>query len=375
MSATTRLDLAADVVQLTADLVSVPSESFHEAALADLVEAALADIDHLHLTRIGDTVVARTHHGHDERVVLAGHLDTVPAAGNLAATLVPAGGRVPIIGPDGSPVADADCLYGLGSVDMKGGVAVALKCAAELADSNRDVTYVFYSGEEVAAVHNGLARVVAERPELLSDADMAVLLEPSNAQVEAGCQGTLRAVVTVPGRRSHSARAWRGVNAIHGAAEVLNRLVAYEPAEVQIDGLTYREGLNAVFIDGGVAGNVIPDSCRITINYRFAPNRTEAEALDHVREVMAGFDVAADDSAPGALPGLARPAVAAFVAATGGQAQPKFGWTDVARFTELGIPALNFGPGDPSLAHTAEEHVPLAQLRSVYEAMTAWLAP
>ena len=371
----TRLDLSADVVHLTADLVNVPSESFHEAALADLVEAALRDLSHLDVTRIGDTVVARTDLGLAERVVLAGHLDTVPAAGNAAATLVPAGRPVPVIGFDGAEQADVDCLYGLGSVDMKGGVAVALKCAAELPETNRDVTYVFYAGEEVAAEHNGLARVVAERPDLLSDADMAVLLEPSDALVEAGCQGTLRVVVSVPGRRSHSARAWRGVNAIHGAAEVLNRLAAYQPAHVEIDGLTYREGLNAVFIDGGVAGNVIPDSCRITVNYRFAPNRTEAEALDHVREVMSGFDVAVEDSAPGAMPGLARPAVADFVAATGGAANPKFGWTDVARFTELGIPALNFGPGDPSLAHTAEEHVPLAQLRSVYQAMTAWLAP
>lgn len=374
MTTEDRLDLAADVVALTAALVDVPSESFAERHLADLVQAALTALPHLRVDRLGDTVVARTEQGLPERVIIAGHLDTVPAAENQRAIVVPAGAQVPRVGLDGATTAAEDRLYGLGSCDMKGGVAVALKCAHDLETTSRDVTYVFYACEEVAAVHNGLAAVVAERPELLEGADMAVLMEPSDAGVEAGCQGTLRVAVTTRGRRAHSARSWLGDNAVHAAGEVLRRLDAYQPAQVVVDGLTYREGLNAVMINGGVAGNVIPDECTIAVNYRFAPVRSQDQALAHVREVFDGFDIELTDSAPGALPGLDLPAVRDFLAATGTSPRPKFGWTDVARFTELGVPALNFGPGDPSLAHTADEHVPTAQLRSVHATMAAWLA-
>jgi succinyl-diaminopimelate desuccinylase len=263
-------------------------------------------------------------------------------------------------------------LHGLGSCDMKGGVAVALKLAATLAETSRDVTYVFYECEEVEAELNGLYLVSQERPEML-EADFAVLMEPSNAVVEAGCQGTMRVDVSTTGVRAHSARSWNGVNAIHGAAEILNRLTAYQPRRPVIDGLSYHEGLNAIAISGGVAGNVIPDACTVGINYRFAPDRSVAEAEAHLREVFHGFDLAVTDSAPGALPGLDRPAAAAFLDAVGGDANPKFGWTDVSRFSELGIPAVNFGPGNPELAHTQGEFVPLAQLYSCLEQMTTWL--
>jgi succinyl-diaminopimelate desuccinylase len=373
MSPDTTLDLAADIVDLTASLVNVPSESFAEGRLADQVEAALRAESHLSVTRLGNSVVARTSLGRSQRVIIAGHLDTVPSADNDRATLVRADQPVPVVGRDGQALASEDRLYGLGSCDMKGGVAVALSCARRLRTTTRDVTYVFYACEEVAAVHNELGRIVAERPELLDDADMAVLMEPSNAGVEAGCQGTLRVALTVSGRRAHSARSWLGDNAVHKAGEVLRRLEAYSPAQVEIDGLEYREGLNAVWVSGGVAGNVIPDECTVTINYRFAPSTSEAAALDHVREVFEGFEVTVEDTSAGALPGLDRPAVQDFVAATGSTPRPKFGWTDVARFTALGLPALNFGPGDPSLAHTVEEYVPVAQLRSANDAMVRWL--
>ncbi len=373
MPADALLDTAADIVDLTAALVDVPSESYAEGPLADLVERSLRAEPHLSVTRIGDTVIARTELGHPNRVILAGHLDTVPAAGNDRAIVVSVGQPVPVVGRDGVQSAAEDCLYGLGSCDMKGGVAVALKCAHEVTHPTRDVTYVFYACEEVAAADNELGRVVAERPELLDDADMAVLLEPSNARVEAGCQGTLRVAVRTAGRRAHSARAWMGDNAAHKAGEILRRLEAYQPAQVEIDGLTYREGLNAVKVAAGVAGNVIPDECTVTVNYRFAPATSEQTALDHVKEIFTGFDVVVDDSSPGALPGLALPAVADFVASTGQPARAKYGWTDVARFSALGMPALNFGPGDPSLAHTMEEHVPVAQLRAVHDAMVTWL--
>jgi succinyl-diaminopimelate desuccinylase len=351
---TAALDLSVDVVTLTAALVDIESVSHDEATIADAVEAALRPVPHLEVVRDGNTLVARTALGRAERVVVGGHLDTVPVNANLPSRL------------------DGDLLHGLGSCDMKGGVAVALRLAATVAEPNRDVTYVFYECEEVEAEHNGLGRLAAQRPELLAG-DFAILMEPSNAAVEAGCQGTMRVDVVLRGERAHSARSWRGVNAIHAASPVLERLLAYEPRQPVIDGLTYREGLNAVGITGGVAGNVVPDLCRVSVNYRFAPDRSEEEAVAHLREVFAGFEVEVHDSAPGALPGLGRPAAAAFVEAVGGAVGPKFGWTDVAQFAQLGVPAVNFGPGDPMLAHTQGEHVPVADLRRCEDALRGWL--
>ncbi len=339
---------------LTTALVDLPSESRHEAAIADEVESALRRLPHLRVDRDGNTVVARTSLGRADRVVIGGHLDTVPAADNLPARL--AAGR----------------LSGLGACDMKGGVAVALRLAASLAAPVRDVTYVFYEAEEIEERFNGLRRLADERPELLVG-DFAVLMEPSGASVEAGCQGTLRAEVRTLGRRAHSARSWLGENAIHAAGEVLDRLRAYEAREPEVDGLRYHEGMNAVGVSGGVAGNVIPDACTVTVNYRFAPDRSLAEAETHVRELFEGFDVEITDGAAGALPGLSHPAAVAFVNAVGGEPRPKFGWTDVARFSALGVPAVNFGPGDPSLAHTREEYVEVAELVVCEQRMNAWL--
>jgi succinyl-diaminopimelate desuccinylase len=349
------LDLTADVVTLTAALVDIESVSRNETAIADAVEAAVRPVPGLDVVRDGNVVVTRTQLDRDERVVIAGHLDTVPVNANLPSRL------------------DGESLHGLGSCDMKGGVAVALRLAATLAEPVRDVTYVFYDCEEIEAEHNGLGRLARTRPDLLAG-DFAILMEPSSAIVEAGCQGSIRVEVIVPGERAHSARWWMGTNAIHAAKPVLDRLHAYEPRTPLVDGLTYREGLNAVGIEGGVAGNVLPDECRVSVNYRFAPSRTPDEALAHLREVFDGFELKLVDSAPGALPGLNRPAAAAFVAAVGGEVRPKFGWTDVARFSELDIPAVNFGPGDPSLAHSQGEHVPLAHLRHCEETLRRWLA-
>ncbi|MFJ6212830.1 succinyl-diaminopimelate desuccinylase [Streptomyces sp. NPDC092296] len=349
-----RLDLALDGGALTARLVDFPSVSGDEAALADAVVAALRPLPHLSVERFGNNVVARTNLGRAERVVLAGHLDTVPIADNLPSRV------------------EGDLLYGCGTSDMKAGVAVQLRIAATVPEPNRDLTFVFYDCEEVEADRNGLGHLARERPDWLHG-DFAVLLEPSSAVVEGGCQGTMRVVVRITGQRAHSARSWLGDNAIHGAAELLGRLAAYRPRRVEIDGLEYREGLNAVLIDGGVAGNVIPDLCTVTVNFRFAPDRSEEQALAHVREVLAGFDVELTDSAPGALPGLAHPAAQAFVAATGGVPRAKYGWTDVARFAGLGIPAVNYGPGDPNLAHKREEHCSLAAITECERRIAAWL--
>ncbi len=348
------LDLSRDVVSLTADLIDIASESLAEQEICDAVEVVLTPLAHLEVVRDGHTLVARTSLGRSERVVIAGHLDTVPANGNLPSRL-----------EDG-------VLWGLGSCDMKGGVAVALRLAAHVLSPSRDVTYVFYEGEEIEHEFNGLGRVARERPELLAG-DFAILMEPSGAIVEAGCQGTLRVDVITRGERAHSARSWQGSNAVHAAAEVLNRLTAYAPREVEIDGLVYREGMNAVGIGGGVAGNVVPDEARVSVNYRFAPDLDEKQALAHVVELFDGFEVVVTDTAPGALPGLDRPAAAAFVQAIGVDVAPKYGWTDVAQFSQLGVPAVNFGPGDPAFAHKADEHVPVDHLIRVEEAMTAWL--
>ncbi|HQR25609.1 MAG TPA: succinyl-diaminopimelate desuccinylase [Nocardioides sp.] len=348
------LDLTADVVSLTAQLVDIPSVSRDEQAIADAVEAALGPLPHLTVTRRGHTVVARTSLGRSERVVIAGHLDTVPVNGNLPSRR------------------EGDLLHGLGTCDMKGGDAVILRLAATVPEPNRDVTFILYEAEEIDSAFNGL-RLLAESDPHLMEADFAILMEPSNALVEAGCQGTLRAEVRTTGERAHSARSWMGSNAIHRAAPLLARLAAYEPRRPVIDGLTYHEGLNAVFIRGGVAGNVLPDECVVEVNYRFAPDRSEAEAERFVREFFGEYDVRVTDLAPGALPGLAVPAARAFVEAVGGPVNPKFGWTDVARFSALGVPAVNFGPGDPTLAHKQEEHVPIAQIEACERELATWL--
>jgi succinyl-diaminopimelate desuccinylase len=362
MAAPPLLDLSQDATTLTAAICDIESVSHEEGPLADAVEAALRALPHLEVTRLGDTVVARTALGRDERVVLAGHLDTVPLTAdprNLPTRRVD--------GPGG------EVLWGRGTVDMKGGVAVILRVARELATPTRDLTLVLYEAEEVDSRYNGLGLIERERPELVGDADFAVLLEPTDGRVEGGCKGTLRAVVSTTGVAAHSARPWKGHNAIHDAAEVLARLAAYEPATVEVDGLEFREALNAVGISGGVAGNVIPDRCEVVVNYRYAPSLSEEDADAHVRGVFSGFDVEVVDNAGGARPGLNLPAARAFVDALGLEVLAKQGWTDVARFSAMGVPAVNFGPGDPNLAHHDDEQCPVEQYGACEAALLRWL--
>ena len=349
------LDLTADPVALTAALVDVESVSGAEAHLADLVHEALLAVPRLRVERLGNNVVARTELGRGRRVLLAGHLDTVPVADNLPSRR------------------EGELLYGCGTSDMKSGDAVMLHLAATLADPAYDLTFVLYDNEEVEADKNGLGHLARERRELL-DADLAILMEPTSGQVEAGCQGTLRVRVDLAGHRAHSARSWLGVNAIHAAAPVLQRLADHVAREVDIDGCVYREGLQAVAISGGVAGNVVPDACEVTVNFRFAPDRTEQEALAYVAGVLEGFELTLLDSAGGALPGLEQPAARHFVEAVGVAPVAKYGWTDVSRFGALGVPALNFGPGDPNLAHTRDEHVDVRQVTRAATLLRAYLA-
>ena len=348
------LDLTTDLVTLLRQLVDVESVSGNEGPLADLVEAALRELPHLAVVRDGDTVVARTDLGRAERVVIAGHLDTVPVAGNLPSKVID------------------DRVYGRGTCDMKGGVAVALACAAALAAPSRDITWIFYDHEEVAAEDNSLTRVAREHPEWLA-ADFAVLMEPTSARIEGGCQGTLRFVLRTSGTAAHSARAWLGHNAVHDLAEPLRRLASYQPREVVVDGLTYREGLNAVAVSGGIAGNVIPDAASVTVNFRFAPDRDEADAKQHCLDLFDGYQLEFIDFALGARPGLDRPIAREFLAAVGGEPSAKYGWTDVARFAVLGVPAVNFGPADPGKAHADDEFTPVADLHTCRDALLRWL--
>lgn len=356
-----RLDPTTDVAQLTAHIMDIESVSGNERELADAVEQVLRASPHLEVVRDGDSLIARTNLGRAERVILAGHLDTVPLPH------VPGSrGTVPSSW-------DGEVLYGRGATDMKGGIAVQLALAAALTGPSRDITYVFYDHEEVEAALSGLGRLVERYPSWL-EADFAVLLEPTDGVVEGGCNGTSRFNVTTTGRAAHSARAWMGENAIHKMADVLVRLRDHQPATVTVDGLDFRESLNAVLINGGTAGNVIPDQAVVEVNYRFAPDKTPDDAERYVRELLDGFDVIRTDAAAGARPGLNHPAAAAFVRAVGGEPKPKYGWTDVARFSALGIPAVNFGPGDALLAHSDNEYVHADAIRACLSALKDWLA-
>ena len=358
----------ADIVALTTELVNIPSVSGNEAALADAIFQELSKCNWLEVHRFKNSVVAKTNLGKASRVIVAGHIDTVPVADNESAIFVSSGQGLP---SDGTVVPE-DVVFGLGSCDMKGGVAVALRAAVSIENPQFDVTYIFYECEEVDSERNGLTLIAGKHPEWLA-ADIAVLLEPSNANIEAGCQGTLRAKVSTVGTRAHSARSWLGDNAIHNLGEILTRLNSYEPAKVLIDGLEYREGLNAVQVTGGIAGNVIPDTATVEVNYRYAPSTSGPQAEAHIREVFDGFLVAFVDNAPGAMPGLDRPALADLVSRVGGKVAPKFGWTYVARFSAMGVPAVNLGPGDPGFAHSRNEHVSVAQLKQCEATVFDWL--
>jgi succinyl-diaminopimelate desuccinylase len=349
------LDLTADPVDLTAALVDIPSVSETEGDLADAVERALLKLGHLAVTRSGNTVLARTNLGREQRVVLAGHLDTVPVNDNLPARR------------------EGGILHGCGTVDMKGGDAVMLHLAATVTEPRHDLTFLFYDCEEIEAARNGLGRIEKELPEWLQG-DLAVVCEPSNGAIEAGCQGTIRVEIRTVGKRAHTARGWMGVNAIHAMGEALRRLEEYQPRVVDIDGCEYREGLQAVKIGGGVAGNVVPDEAVLTVNHRFAPDRGPQEAEKHLREVFDGYDLRVTDVAAGALPGLQAPAARELVQAAGGRPVGKLGWTDVARFAALGMPAVNFGPGDPTLAHTKEEHVRVAEISECARVLTQFVS-
>ncbi|WP_342319502.1 succinyl-diaminopimelate desuccinylase [Corynebacterium mayonis] len=358
------LDLFADPVDLTAALIDIESPSHHEKEIADAIYDALGALDaagEIELIRKNNTIVARTHFGRERRVVLAGHIDTVPLAENTPHHFV------------------GDILYGCGAVDMKSGLACYLSAFARFASSGAspfDLTMIAYEAEEVSSEYNGLYLLERDHPALLQG-DIALLGEPSGAMIEAGCQGSIRVLVNAHGTRAHSARSWLGDNAAHHLAGVMTRVAAYEPRSVEIAGCKYREGLNVVGLSGFVATNTIPDKAQLIINFRYAPDRSIDKAKAHLEETLAleeGLELVYDDIAPAAMPGLDNPVAAGLVAAVGGDYRGKFGWTDVARFSSLGIPAVNFGAGDPGFAHKKDEQCPVDQIRTVAHILNAYLA-
>ena len=351
-----------DLLALTAELIGIPSVSRAEGELADRTEAWCAECPWLEVTRVGDNVVARTTGGRSERLLVAGHLDTVPPNGNS------------------EPILTGDRVAGLGAADMKGGLAVMLGLAAAHADPAIDVTYVWYAAEEIEREHNGLLELEAARPDLL-EADAAVLGEPTGAVPEAGCQGSMHIRISLAGERAHTARPWMGSNAIHRLGDLLGVLRAYQARRPVIDGCRFAEALQATAVTGGVASNVVPDEATLVLNHRFAPDRTPEQAERHVRDLVAAHLTDSDslellEMAPAAPPRLDHPLLAAIVAAGGGPAavRAKLGWTDAAFFAERHVPALNFGPGDAELAHTAGEYVTRDSLEAVYGALAGVIA-
>ncbi len=344
-----------DLIQLTAALVDIPSVSHDELAITDHLAERLAAAPWLDVTRVGENLVARTHGGRSQRLLIGGHTDTVPPNDNARARI------------------EGDVLWGLGSCDMKGGLAVMLELALTVPEPAVDVTYVFYECEEIDSRYNGIERLFRERPDLLA-ADAAILAEPTGALVEAGCQGTMRVVVTQAGVRAHSARPWLGVNAIHRLGPVLAAVAAFEGRQVDMDGCLFLEALSAVGISGGVAGNVVPDRATVVLNHRFAPDRTPAEAEAALRDIVGEVDdFEVVDFAVAAPPGLGHPLLRSLVGASGAPPRAKLGWTDVARFAARGVPATNFGPGNPNVAHAADERVDRAELETVRSVLKSLL--
>ena len=358
--ASMKLNLSGDVAELTRELVDIESVSGNEAQIADAIEQALASHPHLSITRDGNAIVAKTNLGLPQQVVIAGHIDTVPVAENLPSKLM--------------SFEREQVIWGRGTVDMKAGLAVMLKLAAEIKEPAMDVVWVFYDQEEIEATKNGLGRLVRNHPELIRG-NFAILCEPTAATIEGGCNGTMRIELSLTGIKAHSARPWMGSNAIHKLGGALNILNAYMPEEIEVDGLIFRESLNAVMVQGGVATNVIPDQATLTLNYRFAPSRSVQDATEYLKKMFADYDFNVVDSASGARPGMNSPEAKAFVEAVQAPVNPKYGWTDVARFSEMGIPAVNYGPGDPNKAHADDENVPASQIYACEAGLRKFLTP
>jgi succinyl-diaminopimelate desuccinylase len=363
-----------ELAKITEDICNIQSVSGAEQELADYVEQFLSEMDYLEVVRVQNTIVAKTNFGHARRVILAGHIDTVPVS--KITNNLPTQRKV----EHGEQI-----IWGRGTVDMKAGDAVFLYLAQNLPQLSEqlqyDISFIFYECEEVSGDLNGLRQLVEDHAELIH-ADFAILGEPTGGGVEAGCNGSLRFDITLTGKAAHSARAWKGENAIHKSLrvlEILNTWNSIDPQEhiVVVDELEYRESLNAVLISGGVATNIVPDECKIHINYRFAPDKSATQAQKIMQELFSGYELEYKDISEGARPGLNLECVQKFAdyarERTGISVRAKMGWTDVARFSALGMPALNFGPGDPMLCHHDHEQVEVRDITRCYEVLVGFL--
>ena len=335
-----------------AELIDIPSVTGDEQAICDHVSERLTrNAPHLTLERVNNSLLAAGA-GDGPLVVLAGHLDTVPPQGQSPAQI------------------DGDRMHGLGASDMKGGVAVMLHLMEETHPGwPYRLAAVFYEAEEGKFANNGLEPVL-NRFAWLSEAKFGVLLEPSDGEIQAGCNGVMNARVTFTGKSSHSARPWWGENAISKAGAWLANMHTRRPAPVNLDGLVFKEVMSVTLARGGLAANIIPPRFEMNLNYRFGPHRSIAEAEEEVREACRDADlVEIVDAAPSGRVVTDHPLVAQLAEAAGVGIGSKQGWTDVARLTARGIPSVNFGPGETSQAHTANESMPLDHLALVYDSM------
>jgi succinyl-diaminopimelate desuccinylase len=331
-----------DLAERTLQLVDVPSESRSEAALVTLVRELLpgdALFDDGEVLLYGDPRAA---------IVLAGHLDTVPAQGNIPGRLA-----------DG-------VVHGLGASDMKAGVAVMI----ELARAGLPARYLFFTREEVPVAESPLPAFFETG--LIGDAQLAVVLEPTDCILHAGCLGNIQARVTFRGESAHSARPWTGVNAIHELVRGLAPLVRLDPLDVELDGLVFREVVSVVRVDGGIAANVIPAEAHAELNFRYAPGRTRAAAEARLASLVPYGELDVLSNSPSAPPSLTNPLLGRLRQLVP-EVAPKQAWTPVAQFAEQGIDAVNYGPGATAFAHRRDEQVPVANLERCYETLHAFL--
>jgi succinyl-diaminopimelate desuccinylase len=345
--------LTGSVGQICLELVATSTPTGQEAPLTEAVLRRCRALDVPH-ERIGNAVVART--GEDgDAVALVGHLDTVPNWEGGTATV------------------EGDRIVGRGAADMKGGVAVMVRLLERLAREPRPVVHVFYDREEGPHLENGIHRVIAES-RLLGRPGLAVVLEPTAGTIHAGAVGTLNAEVVYRGAAAHAARPWEGRNAVTAGGPALVRFGARERRAVEVDGLTYYDVVTVTTAVGGTARNVVPDRFALGVNVRYAPGRSAAEARAEVAALAgAEAEIAWLDDAASARPALDAPAVAAFVRRTGLEVRPKQAWTDVATLSAAGIPALNYGPGDPAQAHQPGEWVSVTAMARCEDVLLGFL--
>lgn len=341
------------------ELVQIPSVIAHEKALADFVEAWATKhfgkacvTRHSHSLVVGDLTDSRP------ALALVGHLDTVP------------------LHPESKPARiEGDRLFGLGSSDMKGALAVMMALAEDLPRTSLpwNVLYVFYEREEGSFDESGLQPLL-DTLEPLRKLAFAIAMEPTDGAVQVACLGTLHATLHFEGKAAHSARPWQGKNAIHAAGEILSQLNALPRREVTLDGFTFYEVMNATLASGGRARNIIPEAFELNVNYRFAPGKSVERAKQDVMDFVAGrARVEFPDSSPSGRVCAGNPHFQRLLQCSGAKAESKQAWTDVARFALVGVDAVNYGPGETAQAHQKDESAPIGALADCYGVLEKFL--